>query len=618
LVRSRLPCVGAIPFDAVGATPEFPGGLRGCDSTAKVTLLDSSRIDFGVSGGDDDLMLRALFLAALVFVSSSAASGQALSLLHIKVVLVDADRKATPVPRHVLLISDNPATAAPRRIVTALDGTADVRLRPGNYTVESDQPVAFQGKAYEWAQTLDIAAGREAVLDLTADNAKVASVTSATTTSAPPLETDPSFLVLQWRDSVVALWTANTHASGFVIDAGGLIATNQRVIGTATSVEVQITPAIKVAASVLSADPVRDVAVLWIDPKVVMSVRPVPLGCAQSAKPPVADGQQLFTIGVPLRGHKGMTSGTVGGVEPHAIVSDLILAFGSAGGPVFTADGSVIGITSIVDGKDGSRGGNSRIVPVDDACDLVASAEKMMKNAAPPDGTHLPVEPVRPFPMDTLKDAAQGRAGSLSPYQLSSSDFDVAFITPVLVYGAQYQSEQLRGRGRSRGARAPDAGPTFVRPLMDFSNWSEYVADFPPVLLVRVTPKLAEGFWKSVARGAARTQGVSLPPMKHVKSGFSRMRAFCGDAEVTPIHPFMLEHRVAGSEAIQEGFYVFDPGALGPLCGTVKLVMYSEKEPKKGDTRMVDPMVVQQIWQDFASYRALSLSETKVGTTGFP
>jgi len=545
------------------------------------------RVDISASGGDDDLVLRALFLATFFFVSSGVASAQALSVLHIKVVLVDADRKATPVPRHVLLISDNPASAPPRRIFTKLDGTADVRLRPGNYTVESELPVTLQGKAYQWSHIVDIAAGRDAVLELTDDNAEVEPVASATTTSASPLETDPSFLMPQWQDSVVALWTPKTHASGFVVDAKGLIVTNQRVIGTATSVEVQITPEIKVAASVLAADPVRDVAVLWVDPKVVTSVRPVPLGCAQAVKVPVVDGQELFTIGAPLRGQKGMTSGTVSRVEPHAIVSDFRLARGSAGGPVFTAGGGVIGITSVVDDKDESRGGHSRVVRVDAACEALASAEKKMQDAAPPDGTHLPVEPVRPFPVSTLTDAAQRRAGSLSPYQMSTSDFDVAFITPVLTYGAQDQSEQ--------------------RPLMDFSNWSEYVADFPPVLLVRVTPKLVEGFWTTVARGAARTQGVSLPPVKHVKSGFSRMRAFCGDAEVTAIHPFTLERRVSESDAIDEGLYVFDPGALGPHCGTVKLVMYSEKDPKKGDTRVVDPNMIQRIWQDFAAYRALSV-----------
>ena len=546
-------------------------------------------------------MLRALSFATILFVSPLVASGQALSVLHIKVVVVDAERKATPVPRHVLLISDNPASAPPRQIVTASDGTAAVRLRPGNYTVESDRPVVFHGKAYQWIQIVDIVAGRDAALELTADNAEV-EATSATD-SAAPAEADPSFLLPQWQDSVVALWTPSTHASGFLIDAKGLIATNQRVVGTATSVEVQLSPAVKVAASVLAADPVRDVAVLWIDPKVAASVRPVLLGCAQATRPAVVEGQELFTIGAPLREQKDMTSGTVSRVDPHSIASDFILARGSAGGPVFTAGGGVVGITSLVDDKSESRRVASRVVRIDDACDVVASAEKKMKDAVPPDGTHLPVEPVRPFPIDALKDAAQRRAGSLSPYQVSSSDFDVAFMTPVLIYGARYQSEQVRERERRGGPRTPDAGPAVVRPLMDFGNWSEYVADFPPVLLIRVTPKLVENFWTTVARGAARTQGVSLPPIKHFKSGFSRMRVFCGDAEVTPIHPFKLEQRVSESDAISEGLYVFDPGALGPQCGPVRLLLYSEKEPAKGDTQLVDPRVLQQIWQDFAPYR---------------
>ena len=140
---------------------------------------------------------------------------------------------------------------------------------------------------------------------------------------------------------------------------------------------------------------------------------------------------------------------------------------------------------------------------------------------------------------------------------------------------------------------------------MDFSNWSEYVADAPPVLLVRVTPKLVEGFWTTFARGAASTQGVSIPPIKHFKAGFVRMRALCGEVEETPIHALTLAQRGAEGDTIDEGLYVFDPGALGPQCGTVKLVLYGEKEPKKGDTRVVDPNVLKQIWQDFAPYRDL-------------
>jgi len=551
-------------------------------------------------------MLRALILAAIFLIIPRADSGQELSVLHIKVVLVDAGDNATPVPRHRLLVSDNPASAPPREVVTAQDGTADLKLRPGNYTVESDHPVAFHGKAYQWTQMVDIVAGRDTVLELTAKNAEVVPVAPTTTTSGAASEADPSFLLPQWQDSVVGLWTPNTHASGFVIDANGLVATNQRVIGSATTVEVQLTPVTKVAASVLAADTQRDVAVLWIDPKVIASVRPVPLGCAQGVKPTVVEGKEIFTISAPLREQKSMSSGTASRVESHAIMSDIRLATGSEGGPVFTASGAVVGITSVVDDNDQRRHGDVRIVRTDDACEVVAAAEKKMKDAAPPNGTLLPVEPVRPFPVDALKELAGHRAGSLNPYQISSSAFDVAFITPVMIYGVQYLSEQAANRARSKGAHTPDVELTFARPLMDFGNWSEYVADFPPVLLVRVTPKLLEGFWTTVARGAARTQGMSIPPIKHFKSGFSRLRAFCGDSEVTPVHPFKIEQRVSESEVMYEGLYVFEPGAFGPQCETVRFVLYSEKEPDKADTRTVDPGVVQQIWNDFAAYRALT------------
>jgi hypothetical protein len=548
-------------------------------------------------------MRRALLIAAFLPTAAHLAALQDLVVLHIKVVLADDDGKAMPVPRYPLLVSQNPASASPRRVVTALDGTVDVRLRPGNYTVESDRPFTFKGKAYQWTQTLDVAAGRDAVLELMTQNAEVETATAATDA---PTATDPSGLLLEWRDSVFALWTPTTHASGFAIDARGLVATNQRVIGTATAVEVQLAPTIKVAGTVLVTDADRDVTILRVDPKALASVRPVPLGCGQAASTAIASGNRLFTIGIPLRDEKGITSGIVDRVDVHAIFSDFGIGSGSDGGPVFTDEGVVAGMTSLVDVKDqkpDSRRDGSRVVRAADVCEVVAAAETKMKETTAPDGAHLPVEPGRPFPVAALEDAAQRRAGSLNPYQMVASDFDVAFITPVMTFGAKFQAEQASRRGRGRGTRTMPE-PPMVRPLMEFSNWSDYVSDYPPVLLVRVTPKMVEGFWTTVARGAARTQGVAVPPIKHFKSGFSRMRTLCGDAEVTPIHPFKLEQRVDNSDAIYEGLYVFDPGALGPQCGTVKLVLYSEKEPDKADSRVVDPKVIEQIWQDFAPYRA--------------
>jgi S1-C subfamily serine protease len=549
-------------------------------------------------------MLRALAVATFCAVSQGALSGQVLGVLHIKVTLTDADRASMPVARHALLISDNPATRSPGRVVTAQDGTAEVRLRPGSYTVESDEPVAVDGKGYQWTQTVEITAGRDVVLELTAENAEVGAAPAPSPSSASKAH-DPSLLLPQWQDSVVAVWTPNSRASGLVVDAAGMVVTNQRLIGSASAVEVQLTPSVKVAARVLVADRDRDVAVLWIDPATTASVRPVPLDCADGSKPSFANGQRVVAIGAPLRGRKEASFGQVIRVEPHASVADFRLAPGSIGGPVFGAGGGVVGMSSVVDDQDERRRRDARIVPVDDLCEVVRSAERAMQTAQRPSTTRLPVEPLRPFPAAALNQAVQRPESRLSLYQMSASDFDIALLTPVMVYGAQHNTPQANtgaglGSTRGREVQGRRVAPT------DFGDWADYFADAPPVLVVRVTPKLAESFWTTVARGAAYTQGVALPAFTHFKPGFSRLHAWCGEVDVIPIHPFTLEHRVSETDAIREGLYVFDPQALGPHCKSVKLVLSSEKEPEKQDTRTVDPQMIDRIWQDFAPYRALA------------
>src|SRR5438105_1736466 len=138
-------------------------------------------------------MFRTVPLIALFTVLLSGASAQELGGLHITVTLTDAAGASISVRGHALLISDNPATSTPRRIVTAPDGTANVKLRPGNYTVESDKPFAFNGKGYQWTQTLDILAGRDVALELTAANAEVGAEPTPSA-SATPTRDDASLL----------------------------------------------------------------------------------------------------------------------------------------------------------------------------------------------------------------------------------------------------------------------------------------------------------------------------------------------------------------------------------------------------------------------------------------
>ena len=106
-----------------------------------------------------------------------------------------------------------------------------------------------------------------------------------------------------------------------------------------------------------------------------------------------------------------------------------------------------------------------------------------------------------------------------------------------------------------------------------------------------------------IARGAAQTQGVSLPAMKKVTSGFSRLQAFCDQTEVQPIQPFVLERQLSAATTTSEGVYVFEPSALGPTCRSVTLVLYSEKAPDKGETLVLDDALLQPAWEDFTVSR---------------
>jgi hypothetical protein len=402
---------------------------------------------------------------------------------------------------------------------------------------------------------------------------------------------------------VVAIWTPLAHGAGIVVDAAnGLVATNARLTDSASDIEVQLTPEIKVRARLVDADADKDVAILQIHPSVAELLPTLSPECSATLPPSIERGQELVTITAPLRGGKDLVFGTAVRVEPHAISSDLRVLPFSAGGPVFSA-GQLVGITSAaVSAADDSSGRwASRAIRVDSVCAVLASAGAKLRDGAPPAATHLPVDPRDSVPAGRLTAIVGRRAGSLSPTRMSSSDFDIAFITPVHTFGAE--GSPFSGTRQRSGPGLVDAGSPALRAVREFANWSDYVSEYLPVLLVRVTPKLVENFWTTVARGAAQTQGIALPPIKRVKSGFARMTAFCGDVEVTPIHPFKLEQRVSETDVVYEGLYAFEANALGPQCSAVKLTLYSDRQPEKGDTRAVDPKIIQDISQDFAEQR---------------
>jgi S1-C subfamily serine protease len=536
-------------------------------------------------------------LLAVVLTLEALAQAQP-GILRIRITIVDVNQQIRPVPRHAVLISENPTQAAPQRAVTNIDGTAEIRLKPGNYTVESDEPLTFQGKAYEWRQTLDVPAGQTTTIDLTAANAEVVSAGERSASTAS-VSSPASGLLLDWQHSVVTIWSPLKRGAGFLIDRRGLIATNQRLAGTATVLEVQLSPTLKVTGRVLVADADRDVAILWIDPQVAAALRPMTLKFADAR--PVADKEKLFTISAPVEDDKRLSSGTVSRVTARTILSDVRLEDEDFGAPLFNANGEVVAITTP---PEDDKSALATAIRIDEARAAIGAAERKLQQETPPSAARLPLEGVALFPDDPLRDAASKRKGPLAPYRLSAEDFDVSLITPVLAFSARHQGgERAATRGRASETLDPVEREAARRALQEFGNWWDYVRRDPPVLMVRATPKTVEPFWKSLLRGAAQTQGVSLPPIKRIKAGFSRMQLFCGDDEVTPIHPFKIEHRLGETEAVYEGFYIYDPAAVGPQCATVRLNLYSDKAPDKADPRAIDPKILEQIHQDFAPYR---------------
>jgi S1-C subfamily serine protease len=518
--------------------------------------------------------------------------------LRIRITIADAGQQTRPVPRHALLISDNPTTAAPQRAITNAEGTAEIRLRPGNYTIESDEPLIFQGKAYEWRQTLDIVSGEATSVEFNAANAEVEAADARPSGAAA----SASGLLLDWQNSVVTIWTPLKRGAGFLIDARGLVATNQRLVGTEKAVEVQL-GSVKVAGRVLVADPERNVAIVWIDPGAAAAGRPMRLRFAGAGQP-LAQTDRVYTINVPMDDEKNLSSGAVRRINPGAILSDVRVEDDSLGAPLLTASGEVVAITTPTDEMANISSSDTLAIRIDAARDAIAAAEKKMAQEIAPPATHLPVERAALFPDDPLREAAARRKGALRPYRVSAADFDVSMITPPLAFAARHPgADRPAARGRRLDARDIAELEAARHALQEFGNWWDYVRRDPPVLMVRATPKMVESFWKSMLRGAVQTQGVSLPPIKRIKAGLARMQLSCGSAQVTPIHPFKIEHRIGDTEAVYEGLYIYDPASIGPQCATVTLTLFSDKAPDKGDTRVLDVKILQQIHEDFAPYR---------------
>lgn len=156
-------------------------------------------------------------------------------------------------------------------------------------------------------------------------------------------------------DSVVSIaCTLNNGSSsgtGVVLTETGYIVTNSHVIEDATAISVLLTDGRTLAARVVGADTVSDLAVLWVDAEDLTAAQFGDAATLRVGDVAVAIGDPL---GIELRGT--MTDGiisainrnvTSGGRTMTLIQTNAALNSGNSGGPLLNCYGQVIGINTM-------------------------------------------------------------------------------------------------------------------------------------------------------------------------------------------------------------------------------------------------------------------------------
>ena len=151
---------------------------------------------------------------------------------------------------------------------------------------------------------------------------------------------------------------ASALGSGFIIDAKGIVITNNHVIQGAEDIIVRVNGDQEYKAKVIGADPLSDIAVLEIQSK--EKFKPVKFGDSDKAR----IGDWVIAIGNPFGLGGTVTSGIISarnrsiGLSRYEdyIQTDASINVGNSGGPLFDMDGNVIGINTAILGQAGSIG----------------------------------------------------------------------------------------------------------------------------------------------------------------------------------------------------------------------------------------------------------------------
>lgn len=166
--------------------------------------------------------------------------------------------------------------------------------------------------------------------------------------------------------------------SGFVIDAKGIIVTNNHVIEGADKIEVTFTDGTTLPATLQGADDKTDIAVLKVKPQKPLVV--APLGDSNKARV----GDWVMAIGNPFGLGGSVSAGIISALnrDIHSgnyddfIQTDAAINRGNSGGPLFNTHGEVIGVNSAIISPSGESVGIGFAVPTSTVMPIVTQLIK--------------------------------------------------------------------------------------------------------------------------------------------------------------------------------------------------------------------------------------------------
>jgi len=169
--------------------------------------------------------------------------------------------------------------------------------------------------------------------------------------------------------------------TGFVLSSDGFIVTNNHVVENGTRITVTFADGSEEAATVVAADPSRDLAVVQVDRT---DLRPLAVGDSDDLRL----GDQLIAVGyaLDLNGEPSVTAGILSARERsitapngeqlvNLLQTDTAINPGNSGGPLLNGNGEVVGINTAIAGQAQNIGFAIAITPVLDVIDQLRAGD---------------------------------------------------------------------------------------------------------------------------------------------------------------------------------------------------------------------------------------------------